>query len=86
MQTINQRFGLISEEEYAQLEGKDVRSVRNDRAKGLGPRFIRLGGDTKGVVKYRVSDVEAWLKKRTTDPKKDSKPTLATGRRKRAAA
>jgi hypothetical protein len=77
---INQRFDLLKEEDVAALCGfGTVRSLRNERSAGRGPPYIRLGGDLRGPVKYRRKDVDAWLSKRTVNPAKDKRPTLASG-------
>lgn len=34
------------------------------RCQGRGPRFIKLGGR----IRYRLSDVEAYLRERTVEP------------------
>lgn len=40
-------------------------TLRVWRHLGKGPRFIRLSNNGFGRVRYRLSDVEAWLDERT---------------------
>lgn len=43
------------------LGGKSARTTGRWRSEGIGPRYIRAGGQ----VLYRLSDVEEWLASRT---------------------
>ncbi|WP_144055850.1 helix-turn-helix domain-containing protein [Octadecabacter arcticus] len=48
---------LIREPEYARLTGRNVRTVQRERARRIGPAFIRIGRK----VFYRKAAIEAWL-------------------------
>lgn len=55
--------------QLADLLQLDERTVRRWRIDGGGPLFVRVGGS----VRYRKSDVEAWIKdntQETTDGRK----------------
>jgi predicted DNA-binding transcriptional regulator AlpA len=50
---------LLNEREVAALTTMSVASLRRWRLQGdAGPKFIKVGGS---AVRYRLSDVEAWL-------------------------
>lgn len=53
-------LGYFSEEQYASFRGLSLRSARNERARGAGPPFIRVGRK----VFYPVSGVRAWMQAR----------------------
>lgn len=48
---------LFSPERLADYVGVPVSTVYQWNYKGVGPRFLKLGRH----VRYRASDVEAWL-------------------------
>ena len=48
---------LLTTEQLAELLGVPVRTLYSWRARGTGPRGIRVG---RGL-RFRVGDVEAWL-------------------------
>ena len=48
---------MISTREAAKITGLSHRTLEKKRRHGTGPRFCRLGG----AVRYRRSDVEAWI-------------------------
>jgi excisionase family DNA binding protein len=50
---------LLTEQELAKLLKVTVRTVRNWRAEGTGPRPLRAG---RGI-RYRRRDVDAWLER-----------------------
>ena len=60
---------LLSQKEVAQLIGQSVRNLERLRIDGGGPVYIKLGGR---CVRYRETDVEAWIASRvrasTSDP------------------
>jgi predicted DNA-binding transcriptional regulator AlpA len=39
--------------------------LANWRYKGTGPKFVKIGGGIRGNIRYRASDVEAWLDAQT---------------------
>jgi predicted DNA-binding transcriptional regulator AlpA len=47
----------LNEHEVAPIIGVRVKTLRNWRVQGLGPRFVRTG---RKLVRYRLSDVLAW--------------------------
>ena len=53
-----ERRALATEEELVTYLGKPRGTLRNWRYRGIGPRWLKLEG---GNVRYRWSDVEAWL-------------------------
>jgi predicted DNA-binding transcriptional regulator AlpA len=58
----------LDENEVARIIGVQVKTLRNWRVQGLGPRFVRTGPK---LVRYRQSDVLAWqeanLRRSTSD-------------------
>lgn len=48
---------LISEANYAAARDVSLRTVQRERAKRIGPPFIKLGKK----IFYRPSAIEAWL-------------------------
>lgn len=48
---------LLTEPQFAELTGRNVRSVQRERARREGPPFIRIGRK----VYYRRAAIEAWL-------------------------
>ena len=53
---------LLDENAVAARLGLSVRTLRNWRVRGVGPRFIRL---SRRAVRYAQADVDAWLAART---------------------
>ena len=73
------RLGYLTEEQYAEIRGITVASVRNERTAGRGPDHVKLGAR----VVYPVKALEAWMASRTVST---SVPFIAGGRRRRSAA
>ncbi len=48
---------LLTDDDLAALTGRGKSSWQKDRLAGAGPRFIKVGR----LVRYRPSDVQAWL-------------------------
>lgn len=48
---------LLTEPQFAELTGRNVRSVQRERARREGPPFIRIGRK----VYYRRASIEKWL-------------------------
>lgn len=48
---------LLKEHDVARITAVSVKSVRRWRFRGLGPRYIKIGGS----VRYRLSDLLAFL-------------------------
>lgn len=55
---------LLTSEELANLLGIPVRTLRQWRYVGRGPRYLKFAA----TVRYRASDVEAWLEEHEHDP------------------
>jgi hypothetical protein len=70
---LTQELGLISEAAYAKLRDKAIGSVRNERARGDGPAYVKLGRQ----VLYPLAAVKAYIAANTVSPSKQ--PTLVTG-------
>ena len=54
---------LIDEQELARWLGVSRQFVQQQRTRETGPRFIRMGATR--MIRYKVSDVRAWLESRT---------------------
>ena len=56
----------IDDNEVARLLGKSVVTIRNWRIKGYdrGPKYYKVGAS----VRYRRSDIDAWLEACLVDP------------------
>lgn len=52
---------LLTATDLAKELNTHARTLANWRTAGTGPRFVKVGGS----VRYRRSDVDAWLEKRT---------------------
>jgi predicted DNA-binding transcriptional regulator AlpA len=59
-EAIHDEARLLTEHEVANLLTLSIKTVRNWRLSGFGPPHLKLGR----LVRYRVSDVKAWLKTR----------------------
>lgn len=73
-------FGFLSEHELAELRRVETSTLRNERSRGRGPAFTKMG---KTVV-YPIAAVRDWLAANTVSP--DNTPTLSGSRRRRVAA
>ena len=51
---------LLDEHEVARMLKRSVKTLRNDRSLGRGPRYVRVGRS----VRYRLEDVRAYLSSR----------------------
>jgi predicted DNA-binding transcriptional regulator AlpA len=49
---------FLNEHQVAEIMGMSVSSVRRWRLLGRGPKYVKVGGV---AVRYRSSDMEAWL-------------------------
>ncbi|MGP5049117.1 helix-turn-helix transcriptional regulator [Glutamicibacter ardleyensis] len=61
---IEPSFALLTPSELGERFGMTKEALAQMRYRGNGPRFIKLGGKQ---VRYRESDVQAWLEQRTRD-------------------
>ena len=57
---------LLTTKELAKYLGIGESTLLQYRFDGTGPSYIKLGH----LVRYRISDVEAWLAKRTEQAEK----------------
>jgi hypothetical protein len=82
LSTLKIELGLIPEEDFAALRKIDLPALRNERSKGEGPPWTRLGK----AVFYPVAGLRKFAEAQTVTPSK--KPsTLVDGRSsKRCAA
>lgn len=51
---------VVTSSETARLLGVSAKTLSNWRSQGRGPRYLRLGA-AHGGVRYRRSDLEAWI-------------------------
>ncbi len=55
---------LLDTEEAAALLKMSPNTLVFWRIKGYGPRYIKLHPSRKGMIRYRFSDIEVFLKER----------------------
>lgn len=55
---------FATEEQLAEALQVSVKTLQDWRYRGRGPAYIRVGG----AVRYRASDVAAWLDEHTVHP------------------
>lgn len=55
----------IDENGFCHRCGVSKSTAQRLRQSGDGPRFVKLGKGRTSAVRYRLSDVEAWLTQRT---------------------
>lgn len=65
---------LLTQKQVAEKLRVSVRTVSGWRTKGGGVPFVRLNAR---VVRYRISDLEAWLEARLVTSTSDPSPTSA---------
>jgi predicted DNA-binding transcriptional regulator AlpA len=58
---------LLSDHDLELITGRARSCWQKDRLAGTGPRFIRVGR----LIRYRRSDVDAWLTARTVNSTSD---------------
>jgi predicted DNA-binding transcriptional regulator AlpA len=59
---------LFDDVQVAKLTGRKVPTLQKDRVAGTGPRFVKMGR----LVRYRPSDVQAWLAERVRQSTSES--------------
>jgi predicted DNA-binding transcriptional regulator AlpA len=74
MSDLKARLDLISEAEFAALRGVKVSALWNERSRGKGPPFIRVGRR----VYYTFAAIRAYIDAHTVKPART--PTLIDGR------
>ena len=52
---------FLSERDAARYVAMSIHFLRQNRQRGCGPSYVRLGR----AIRYRVLDLEAWLKRST---------------------
>jgi predicted DNA-binding transcriptional regulator AlpA len=65
---------LLTEAQVSEILGRGVPTLQKDRVAGTGPQFIKMGR----LVRYRPSDVQAWLAKRVRQSTSESAKTSVT--------
>ena len=69
-------IGLFGQRELAIFLGVSQRTLERWRSEQLGPPYIAaLKG---GTIRYRKSDVEAWLEAQVVRPTRPCKPVLGS--------
>jgi predicted DNA-binding transcriptional regulator AlpA len=61
---------LLTEAQVSEILGRGVPTLQKDRVAGTGPQFIKMGR----LVRYRPSDVQAWLAERVRRSTAESAP------------
>jgi predicted DNA-binding transcriptional regulator AlpA len=56
--TLNQLF--LTENQVSKRWQLSTKTLQLWRAKGWGPKFIKYGPGIRGLVRYRLSDIEEW--------------------------
>lgn len=56
---------LFTEVEAAEILKESHRTLQGLRLRGTGPRFVKLGRGLRAPVRYRRSDLEAWIEANT---------------------
>jgi predicted DNA-binding transcriptional regulator AlpA len=60
---------FITQEQLAKRWNMSPRTLERWRTvSNEGPRFVRLGGGPRGLVRYREEDIIAWERAHTVDP------------------
>lgn len=52
---------LLLESEAAEIMRSSPRTLQSWRARGEGPKFIKLGRGIRAKVAYRRADIDAWI-------------------------
>ena len=58
---------LLTAEQVAEVTGLSYSHLAALRRNGMGPAFFKLGTGPKSAVRYRPSDVRAWIEARVTN-------------------
>lgn len=54
----------VSPAELSEITGIPVRTLGSWRVQGMGPAYVKAEGQ-KGAIRYRLTEVEEWMKKNT---------------------
>jgi hypothetical protein len=79
MSDLKSELGLAPEADFAELRKVKLSALRNERARGLGPPFVKIG---KSVF-YPIKGLREYMAKQAVVPSRAA--TLVDGRGKRAA-
>lgn len=54
---------LMREDEVADLLGMSIFTLQTWRRPGMsrGPRWVNVGTDRRSIIRYRESDIQAWI-------------------------
>ena len=52
---------LLTPQQVSDLLQINVGTLENWRLRNHGPKFLKLGGQPKSPVRYRLQDVEYWM-------------------------
>jgi hypothetical protein len=74
MVDLKTELGLRSEAEVAKLRGIQISRLRNERSRGEGPPFTKIGN----AIFYPISELRDYMKKKTVTPQRA--PTMIDGR------
>jgi hypothetical protein len=64
---------LLTPQQVSDLLQITVGTLENWRMKNYGPKFLKLGGQLKSPVRYRLQDVEDWMFEDAKTPKEPVK-------------
>jgi predicted DNA-binding transcriptional regulator AlpA len=73
---------LLNERDVARITGLSLGSIRRWRLLRQGPKFLKLNA----AVRYRLSDLEAWLESRPVGGSATQPDWVNTGRAPQATA
>lgn len=59
-------ISMATETKAAELLGISIKTLQSWRWKGIGPAFVKVGR----LVRYRLSALEEFIEKNTTQPRK----------------
>jgi predicted DNA-binding transcriptional regulator AlpA len=59
---------LLHERDAAEILGVSVSWLQKQRWAGTGPAYIRVGGRANGAIRYRLSDLHAWIEQNRVVP------------------
>ena len=54
----------MTPEQAASYLGLEVRTLKNWRTKGGGPKYVSLGRKKRGWIRYRKASLDEWLESR----------------------
>jgi hypothetical protein len=61
---------LVDEHAAARVLAVSVQTLRNDRTRGRGCPYVNLrkSGQSRGSIRYRMTDIQEWIKSHTIRP------------------